>query len=76
MAAAQAEFPDLIRAAEKGLSTTITRDGRPVAVLVPFDVFERGGRQQPLLPWFGSGRGLWGGADRRALRRLRGEWDR
>lgn len=69
-------LPELLDAAEKGRSTIITRRGRPVAVLAPVAAFGAVIGQQPLTPWQGSGRGLWGKDSARTLRRLRGEWDR
>jgi prevent-host-death family protein len=67
------QFPDLLVAAERGQSTIITKNGRPVAALVPIGV--AGCAQHPLLPAEASGRGLWkiGGAQRRKLRE---EWSR
>ena len=73
---ARNQLPDLLAAAEEGRSTIITRHGRPVAALVPIEAYGSAGRQQPLLPLAGSGRGLWGKDSRRTLRKLRDEWDR
>lgn len=39
---ARNEFPDLLTAAEKGDSTIITRQGRPVAALVPIEHLDWG----------------------------------
>ena len=67
---ARNRLPELLDAAEKGRSTIIMRRGRPVA--------GAGAAigQQPLIPWQGSGRGLWGKDSARTVRRLRDEWDR
>jgi len=73
---ARNRLPDLLEAAEKGRSTIITRHGRPVAALVPLDEYAATGRQQPLLPVEGSGRGLWGEDSTRSVRELRDEWSR
>jgi prevent-host-death family protein len=73
---ARNQLPDLLDAAEKGQSTIITRHGRPVAALMPIEVHDAAVRQQSLLPFQGSGRGLWGKSSRRTLRRLRDEWSR
>lgn len=73
---ARNRLPELLDAAEKGESTIITRRGRPVAVLAPVAGFGAGIGQQPLTPWQGSGRGLWGKDSARTVRRLRAEWDR
>jgi prevent-host-death family protein len=73
---ARNQLPDLLEAAEKGESTIITRHGRPVAALVPIEMYGSAVQQQPLIPLRGSGRGLWGKDSRRTLRKLRNEWSR
>ena len=73
---ARNQLPDLLEAAENGHSTIITRHGRPVAAIVPLDSYDKGGRQEPLVPMEGSGRGLWGEDSRKSLRDLRDEWSR
>jgi prevent-host-death family protein len=73
---ARNQLPDLLKAAEKGRSTILTRHGRPVAALVPIEAYGAVVRQQPLMPMEGSGRGLWGKDGARAIRRLRDEWSR
>jgi len=73
---ARNQLPDLLEAAEKGESTIITRHGRPVAALVPIEMYGSTAQQQPLMPLRGSGRGLWGKDSRRTLRKLRNEWSR
>jgi prevent-host-death family protein len=73
---ARNQLPDLLEAAEKGRSTIITKHGRAVAAIVPLEAYEASGRQQPLLPVEGSGRGLWGDDSTRTLRDLRDEWNR
>jgi prevent-host-death family protein len=73
---ARNQLPDLLDAAQKGRSTIITRHGRAVAALVPIEAYDSAGRQQPLLPMAGSGRGLWGKDSTRTLRKLRDEWSR
>jgi prevent-host-death family protein len=73
---ARNQLPDLLDAAEKGQSTIITRHGRPVAALMPIEAYGTALRQQPLTPFEGSGRGLWGRDSTRTLRRLRDEWSR
>ena len=73
---ARNRLPELLDAAEKGHSTIITRRGRPVAVLAPVAALGAAIGQQPLTPWQGSGRGLWGKDSARTVRRLRDEWDR
>ena len=73
---ARNRLPELLDAAEKGRCTLITRHGKPVAVLEPIAAYRAAERQQPLTPWQGSGRGLWGKDSGRTLRRLRDEWSR
>jgi prevent-host-death family protein len=73
---ARNQLPELLKAAEKGESTIITRHGRPVAALVPIEAYGSTVRQQSLLPLKGSGRGLWGKDSTRTLRKLRDEWNR
>jgi prevent-host-death family protein len=70
------QLPDLLKAAEKGRSTILTRHGRPVAALVPIEAHGAAVRQQPLMPMEGSGRGLWGENSARTIRRLRDERSR
>jgi prevent-host-death family protein len=73
---ARNRLPELLDAAEEGRSTIITRRGRPVAALVPITALGAATAQQPLTPWQGSGRGLWGKESARTVRQLRDEWDR
>ena len=73
---ARNRLPELLAAAEKGRSTIITRHGRPIAVLAPITAHGAAAEQQPLTPWQGSGRGLWGKKSIRTVRRLRDEWSR
>ena len=73
---ARNQLPELLEAAEKGQSTIITRHGRPVAALMPIEVYGRAVRQQSMLPLEGSGCGLWGKDSTRTLRGLRDEWSR
>ena len=73
---ARNQLPDLLSAAEKGRSTIITKHGRPVAALVPVEEYVATGRQQPLVPLAGSGRGMWGADSGRTIRDLRDEWAR
>ena len=73
---ARNQLPDLLDAAQQGRSTIITKHGRPVAALVPVDEYVSKNAQRSLLPWKGTGRGLWGKNSSRALRALRDEWRR
>lgn len=74
---ARNELPSLLRAAERGRSTLITRRGRSVAALVPIDMaLELQRPQLSLLSVEGTGHGLWGRDSSRTMRRLRDEWSR
>jgi prevent-host-death family protein len=74
---ARNRLPELLAAAEKGRSTIITWHGRPVAILTPYTASKSAAvEQQPLTPWQGSGRGLWGKDSARTIRQLRDEWSR
>lgn len=71
---ARAELPELLDAAERGLSTLITRRGRPVAELVPVGMSRRA--ELSLLTLSGTGRGLWDENSADDLRKQRDEWQR
>lgn len=73
---ARNQLPELLKAAEAGHATIITKHGRPVAALVPIEVYSSTRRQQSLLSLKGTGRGLWGKDSTRTLRKLRDEWNR
>ncbi len=73
---ARNQLPGLLDAAEQGRATVITRHGRPVAALVPFEDYGSTVRQESLLPVAGSGRGLWGRRSNVTIRKLRDEWSR
>jgi prevent-host-death family protein len=73
---ARNQLPELLKAAEAGQATIITKHGRPVAALVPIEAYASTRRQQSLLSLKGTGRGLWGKDSTRTLRKLRDEWSR
>ena len=73
---ARNHLPELLDFAERGVSTVITKRGRPVAVLAPAGAFDDIERQGSLLALAGSGRGLWGPDSAVAIRALRDEWNR
>jgi antitoxin (DNA-binding transcriptional repressor) of toxin-antitoxin stability system len=75
-AEARDQVPDPLEASEHDESSTITRLGPPVAALMPIETYSPGSPQQPLTPFEGSGRGLWGGDSAPGLRPLRSEWSR
>lgn len=73
---ARNQLPALLAEAAKGRATLITRHGRSVAAIVPAAGLASSARQKPLVSLAGSGRGLWGKASTRTVRRLRDEWGR
>ena len=72
---ARSRLPELLDDAESGRATLITRHGRPIAALVPIAQYEKG-RQLSVLPFKGTGRGMWGKDSARTIRELRDEWQR
>jgi prevent-host-death family protein len=75
---ARNQLPNLLDDAERGKTTIITRHGKPVAALVPLEVYEKAQpkQQASLLDLAGTGKGLWGENSTETLRKLRDEWDR
>jgi prevent-host-death family protein len=73
---ARNNLPELLASAENGVTTVITKRGRPVAVLAPFKAYESIARQPSFLDLEGSGRGLWGKDSTETLKKLRKEWER
>ena len=73
---ARNQMPSLLKAAEKGHTTIITRHGRPVAALVPFDHVSPKAAQKALVPLKGTGRGLWGKSSARTIHFVRDEGNR
>jgi prevent-host-death family protein len=78
---ARSTLPALLDLAERGQSTVISRHGRPVAAIVPIDLYEATERsrrlgQRSLLSLSGSGAGLWGEDSRRTIGAMRDEWTR
>jgi len=73
---ARNQLPELLEEAQRGRSTVITKHGRPVAAIVPIDDRAIRTPQRSLLPYKGTGRGLWGKNSSRTIRALRDEWNR
>jgi prevent-host-death family protein len=69
---AQRILPKLLDLAESGCATIITRNGRPIAVLVPIN-HVRGHGVVNVASMRGSGKGLWTGLYSIAAQRE--EWD-
>ncbi len=78
---ARSTLPAILDRAERGTSTVISRHGRPVAAVVPIELYEaiqrtRQPRRRSLLSLAGSGAGLWGEDSSRTIREMRDEWTR
>ncbi len=78
---ARSTLPSILDHAERGTSTVISRHGRPVAAVVPIELYQAIQRihepkRRSLLALGGSGAGLWGEDSARAIRALRDEWSR
>ena len=73
---ARRQLSTLLDAAERGQRTVITRNGRPLAALVPLGAADCRPLQRSLLPLSGTGRGLYGGDGATALREARDESSR
>jgi prevent-host-death family protein len=73
---ARNQLPDLLKAAENGSTTIITKHGRPVAALIPIEQLDLGSSQQSILALKGTGRGFWGRNSSQTIRSLRDEWNR
>jgi antitoxin (DNA-binding transcriptional repressor) of toxin-antitoxin stability system len=75
---ARARLPRIVTDAGSGVSSVITRHGKPCAAVVPMKVLDelRAARKPPvaLLALRGSGRGLWGAKAGKAIADLRDEW--
>jgi prevent-host-death family protein len=73
--AARQNLPDILERAAKGETTVVTKRGRPVAAVVPFETGVRSGARGPsLLALRGSGKGLWGKDPAKTILRGRKEW--
>jgi prevent-host-death family protein len=68
-------LPELLERAHQGEASVITKRGKPYAELVPVGTVTGGRPRLPFLLLAGSGRGLWGRHSRRAVSRLRDEWE-
>jgi prevent-host-death family protein len=67
-------LPELLERAHRGQGSVITKRGKPYAEVVPVGTSAGGKPTLAFLSLAGSGRGLWGRDSRKALRRLRDEW--
>lgn len=71
---ARQQLPAILAAAAAGRTTIITRHGRAVAAVVPA-AHARQAKAASLLSLVGTGRGLWGKDSRKAVGKLRDEWN-
>jgi prevent-host-death family protein len=78
---ARAQLPHIASEAVAGYSSVITRHGKPVAVVVPVDVWQTQQARQAqlahgggILALRGSGKGLWPQGAGPAVAELRDEW--
>ncbi len=75
---ARIQLPAIIADAHSGVTSVITRHGKPYAAVVPFKTLEksRGALRasSSLLALRGTGQGLWGANVGQTIARLRGEW--
>ena len=72
---ARANLPALAAQAHAGMSSVITRHGKPYAAIVPLSVAQAQRGRISLLDLRGSGKHLWGRTIAKAVDRLRREWD-
>ncbi len=76
---ARIQLPAIIADAHSGVSSVITRHGKPYAAVVPFKTLERSRSalraSSSLLALRGTGQGLWGANVGQTIDKLRGEWD-
>jgi prevent-host-death family protein len=75
---ARIHLPAIVANANAGVTSVITRHGKPCAAVVPLKDLERSRSEQRassnLLALRGSGKGLWGADVGRTIARLRDEW--
>jgi prevent-host-death family protein len=75
---ARAQLPRIVSEAGAGVSSVITRHGKPCAAVVPLQDLERlrASRRTPraLLQLRGTGRGMWDSNVGKAIADLRDEW--
>jgi prevent-host-death family protein len=72
---ARKNLPALLERASRGHPSVVTKHGRVYAAIVPPHYLRQGKRGPNILSLRGSGKGLWGPSVKRALDRLRSEWD-
>jgi len=77
---ARIHLPQIIAQAHSGVTSIITRHGKPYAAVVSIDDLERASAAQSASPGVlalrGMGKGLWGPSPSRTVAQLRDEWAR
>lgn len=71
---ARTQLPSLVSAAQAGVSSVITRHGKPFAAIVPLAKLDSPSPASGLLALRGSGSGLWGKSPASTVDALRDEW--
>ena len=75
---ARIQLPSIIANAHAGITSIVTRHGKPVAAIVPLQELQNSraasGAASDLLALRGTGRGLWGADIGQTISRLRDEW--
>lgn len=76
---ARIQLPSIVANAHAGVTSVITRHGKPYAAVVPIASLEKSrrglGAASSVLALRGTGRGLWGANIGQAVSDLRDEWD-
>ena len=71
---ARIQLPTIVAQAGAGVSSVITRHGKPCAAVVPMKDLRESQRVSGVLALRGSGHGLWGYFAGTAVAELREEW--
>ncbi len=71
---ARMQLPAITAKAHAGVSSIITKHGKPYAAVVPIGDMHQGNRQSGILALRGTGKGLWGKHPGKTIAALRGEW--
>jgi prevent-host-death family protein len=72
---ARRNLPALLERASRGEVSLVTKHGRDYAAIVPPDYLARPPNGPSILALRGTGKGLWGRSVRRAIDKLRDEWE-
>jgi prevent-host-death family protein len=71
---ARAQLPAIAAKAHGGVTSIITKHGKPYAAVVPVADVRKAKQHTGLLALRGTGRGLWGESPSAAIAALRDEW--